>query len=238
MRSRRVMVGPCLVAGLSVCLAVSSLLVLPTGAVAAAKTTTLAFWTLPAGTRVTNQFPGIVFGYPTEFGFPISELPEYCGSPFTDGGNGYVSIYCGGEFGPSGLFAELTNFAKEVSASVGDDTASGVKFQLAAYNSERKLIGSTEVTSKTEGAFTPISFKAPGYEIAYFAIVALESPNYSAVVTDVSFLWGKHHPRSPSLRLSAEVSPRVHRSSARFRSSGTTAPKETWRSKPKDSRAG
>jgi hypothetical protein len=201
---RRVtVVGACL-AMLSACMAVSSLLILPSVAAAAAKTTTLAFWTLPAGTRVTNQFPGIVFGYPS--GFPIDEQPESCGPPLTGGGNGYVSIYCGGEFGPSGLFAEFTNFAEEVSAAVGDETVSGVTFQLAAYDSERKLIGSTEVTSKTEGAFTPISFKAPGYEIAYFAIVAIDSPNYSAVVTDVSFLWGE---APPAITLSPPAGGRI-----------------------------
>ena len=157
-----------------------------TAAQAAVETTTINFDSLSALTRITDQYPGILFASPVEFGFKTGELadgrvaPSACGPPFaretlaTHSPPKEAGLNCGGsEFPEAGTFAVISNFAKKVSAFVGDpgqpSDISDV-FRLDAYDVERNLIGSAEATALTAEVNTPISFEAPSYEIAYFTI--------------------------------------------------------------------
>jgi hypothetical protein len=185
-------------------------------AVAAAAETTITFDNLPAYTRVTNQYPGIFFASPSEFGFTLGKpakgaTGDYCGAPTieetpaTHSPPKAAAIYCGGqEFGPAGTFAALTDYANKVSAYVGNPYETGEAFRLEAYDIERNLIGSVEVKALGPGINTPVSFEAPSYEIAYFALYATNAVGGpSAIgVDDLSFTSGE---AAPAISLLAGV---------------------------------
>jgi len=207
-----------------------SLLALPAVAQAAEETATINFDDLPSLTRVTNQYEatkGILFASPFEYGFADSEpgngsadAAAFCGAPYTredsmtsSPPNEAVFSCGGGEFPIAGTFAVLTNYARKVSAKVGDPELPGSNtFRLDAYNVEKELIGSAEATSLTQEINTPISFEAPGgkYEIAYFALYRRIPQN------DESFLVGMDDielitdsAQAPAISIAASVGGRL-----------------------------
>lgn len=167
--------------------ALVAMLALASPAMAAEETIKIDFDNLPSLTRVTNQYEaeGAIFGSPSDYGFAIgepangvAEAPAFCGPPwtredaFTSSLPNEATISCGGgEFPEAGTFGVLTNYARKVTAKVGDAGANGENvFRLDAYNVEKELIGHAEATSYSQGINATISFEAGGFEIAYFAI--------------------------------------------------------------------
>ncbi len=164
------------------------LLAMPTVASAAVEETTLNFDGLEPMTYVSNQYEGqgLIFASAYEFGFKDSEpgngeaaAQAFCRAPFireygslTSSPPNEASFDCdGGEFPEAGTFAVLTNYAKKVSVNVGDPELPGSNtFRIDAYNVERELLGHSQVTTSLQEVKTPLSFEAPGYEIAYVAI--------------------------------------------------------------------
>jgi len=164
------------------------LLATPAVASAAVEETTLNFDGLEPLTFVNTQYEGqgLIFESAFEFGFKIGEAGNgeavsqaFCRPPLvrefgslTSSPPNEASIDCdGGEFPEAGTFAVLTNYAKRISMNVGDPELPGSNtFRIDAYNVEKELIGHSQVTTSLQETKTPLSFEAPGYEIAYFAI--------------------------------------------------------------------
>jgi len=168
---------------------------------ASAQTTTeiIDFDNVAPGVQITNQYPGLTFediggtGFTT--GAPakgVTAIEPACAPPTvvrigdnTNTPPDAASLECwhGAEFGVGyGMFAQLTDYADEVSAYVGDPWNPGEEFRLDAYDEERNLIGSsTVVTGPLHGIFTPISIKAPSFEIAYIALYPTSVPGGPAL---------------------------------------------------------
>ena len=207
-----------------------SLLALPAVAQAVEEQATINFDDLPTLTRVTNQYEAtkaILFASPFEYGFEDSEPSNggadgaaFCGAPYTREEsltsslpNEAVFTCGGGEFPVAGTFAVLTNFARKVSAKVGDPGLPGSNtFRLDAYNVQKELIRSAEATSLTQEVNTPISVEVEGgaYEIAYFALYRCLPPNDESFVVGMDDIeLTTDSAQAPSISIASSVGGRL-----------------------------
>ncbi|HTT92255.1 MAG TPA: hypothetical protein VMF65_22060 [Acidimicrobiales bacterium] len=144
------------------------------------------------GQQITSQYQGdgVYFADPFENGFQSGE-PQ-------PGQNLVSTLACGGEptlFAPEGgltssppdaaqfsacgslefpdhgTFGFFTSGVSNLSADVGQVSASGSRYELDAYNQAHELIGSSTITAGKAGILNPISFTAPAGQLVWaFAI--------------------------------------------------------------------
>jgi hypothetical protein len=181
-------------------LAIAAVALLVLGAPAQADTTvTVDFDGYPVGTQLTNQYAGVTFEYPTDAGFtygtpatavvapgasilPLVAAPTHATHSGTQAG----ALRGGGEFGPAGTFAALSNLADQVSVYVGSDLFTGDTYELDAYDTNKNLVGSSTVIGTTVGAENLLSVTTGSASIAYVAIYRGAINDTGIVIDDLS----------------------------------------------------
>jgi hypothetical protein len=202
------------VRGLSAAFAVAVLSAcLVTGVAEADYTGTLDFDSFSTGTSITDQYAGITFASPADYGFTAGTPSEsspgvvspgafdcpppivIAAHPTHSGANaanlGPTGGVCGTEFGPHGTFAVLSSFADDVSVYIGNPSGTGASYELDAYDINRNLLTSATVTGNATGAENRLHVSATTGEIAYIAIEQTsptvdDSPT-STQIDDLSF---------------------------------------------------